>query len=80
MLKGWSDLFPQVPLKSAVDEWVTAALVKEGRLFRCVSRKGSAWGDGITEKVIWHAVKSAEADTARPALGDSGATGRNFIS
>jgi len=48
-------------VKSAVDEWTTAAPVKEGRLFRCVSRKGSVWGDGITEKVIWHVVKAAAA-------------------
>ena len=48
-------------VRSAVDEWTTAAPVKEGRLFRCVSRKGSVWGDGITEKVIWHVVKAAAA-------------------
>ena len=32
-----------------------------GPLFRCVSRRGSVWGDGITEKVIWHVVKAAAA-------------------
>jgi site-specific recombinase XerD len=45
-------------VKAAVDEWTKAAGVGEGRVFRCVSRKGSVWGNGITEKVIWHIVKA----------------------
>jgi site-specific recombinase XerD len=48
-------------VKSAVDEWVVSAAITEGRLFRCVSRKDSVWGTGITEKVIWHVVKAAAA-------------------
>ncbi len=48
-------------VKSAVDVWALAAQIKEGRIFRCVSRKGSVWGVGITEKVIWHVVKESAA-------------------
>jgi len=48
-------------VKSAVDEWVASAAIKEGRLFRCVSRKESVWGAGITEKVKWHVVKAVAA-------------------
>jgi integrase len=44
-------------VKSAVDGWVTSVPIIEGRVFRCISRKGSVWGAGITEKVIWHVVK-----------------------
>lgn len=29
----------------------------EGRLFRCVCRAGKCWGDGVTERVVWHVVK-----------------------
>jgi site-specific recombinase XerD len=43
--------------KAALDEWTNAAGVSDERVFRCVSRKGSVWGNGITEKVIWHIVK-----------------------
>jgi hypothetical protein len=43
-------------VKSAIDAWAEGAQIKEGRLFRCVSRKESVWGTGITEKVIWHVV------------------------
>jgi hypothetical protein len=30
-------------VKAAVDEWTQAAGVGDGRVFRCVSRKGSIW-------------------------------------
>lgn len=44
-------------VKNSVDEWTNAAEVTEGRVFRCVCRAGTAWGDHITEKVVWHVVK-----------------------
>jgi site-specific recombinase XerD len=44
-------------VKGALDSWTTAAAIVDGRLFRCVSRTGSIWGSGITEKVVWHIVK-----------------------
>ena len=44
-------------VKTSIDEWTAAAAITGGRLFRCVTRFGSVWGAGITEKVIWHVVK-----------------------
>ena len=44
-------------VKSAVDRWLLAAKVAEGRIFRAVSRHGSAWGRGVTESVVWYAVR-----------------------
>ena len=44
-------------VKAAVDVWLNSAGITQGRMFRCVSRKGSVWGERITEKVIWHVVK-----------------------
>jgi integrase len=41
-------------VKAAIDNWATFARVTAGRIFRCVSKKSSVWGEGITEKVIWH--------------------------
>jgi integrase len=55
-------------VKSAVDLWLTSASIKQGRIFRCVSRKGSVWGNGITEKVIWHVVKACAARAGIPRL------------
>src|ERR1035441_3745622 len=48
-------------VKASLDVWTEAAMIVDGRLFRCVSRTGSVWGDGITEKVIWHTVKKYAA-------------------
>jgi integrase len=46
-------------VQAAVDLWLTSAAITCGRIFRCVTRKGTVWGEGITEKVIWHVVKES---------------------
>jgi integrase len=55
-------------VKAAVDVWVMSAKVTGGRVFRCVNRKGSVWGGGITEKVIWHVVKRLAVVAGIPKL------------
>ena len=55
-------------VKSAIDVWTAAAKVGTGPLFRCVTRRGSAWGNGITEKVIWHVVKECATKAGIPKL------------
>ena len=44
-------------VKTAIDCWTTAARVTSGRIFRCVSKTGTVWGEGVSEKVIWCVVK-----------------------
>jgi len=44
-------------VKATIDLWVAAAGISAGRLFRCVCRAGKHWGDGVTERVVWHVVK-----------------------
>ena len=44
-------------VKNAVDRWMMAAEVTEGRIFRAVSRHGSAWGCGVSESVVWYVVR-----------------------
>ena len=44
-------------VKSVIDEWSLAAMVTNGRILRCVCKTGTAWGDGISEKVVWQVVK-----------------------
>ncbi|HWR51220.1 MAG TPA: site-specific integrase [Bryobacteraceae bacterium] len=48
-------------VKAALDAWAEAVPTTAGRVFRCVSRLGTVWGTGITEKVIWHVVKRSAA-------------------
>ena len=44
-------------VKQTVDDWLVAARVVDGRLFRRVCRAGTIWGEEMTEKVVWHVVK-----------------------
>ncbi len=48
-------------VKAAIDDWIRPAAIGDGRVFRCVNRSGKTWGNGITEKVIWHVVKGTAA-------------------
>lgn len=44
-------------VKSAIDEWATAAGLDDGgKVFRAINKKGDVWGQGITAKVIWWVV------------------------
>ena len=45
-------------VKAALDQWIVAARVTEGRIFRRVARAGKVWGKGISQNVVWYAVKS----------------------
>jgi site-specific recombinase XerD len=44
-------------VKQTIDQWLSVAGIKHGRIFRCVCRRGMIWGTKITEKVVWHVVK-----------------------
>jgi len=44
-------------VKNSVDQWMAAAKLTGGRVFRAVSRHGSAWGRGISENVVWYVVR-----------------------
>ena len=51
-----------------IGEWVTAASIRSGKLFRCVCRAGKTWGDSMTDRVIWHVVKDYAAKLGLPQL------------
>jgi len=55
-------------VKQFLDEWLTAARITSGKLFRCVCRSETIWGDGMTEKVVWHVVKIHAKKLAMPKL------------
>ncbi|RZU39128.1 site-specific recombinase XerD [Edaphobacter modestus] len=40
-----------------LDEWLRAAQIDEGVIFRRVSRTGSVWGQKISEKLVWWVVR-----------------------
>ena len=44
-------------VKHTIDDWLVIAQIANGKIFRCVCRKGTVWGTEISEKVVWHVVK-----------------------
>jgi site-specific recombinase XerD len=46
-------------VKRAVDDWMQAAGITAGFIFRAVSRTDAIWKEHITPKAIWHVVKGA---------------------
>src|SRR5438477_3565599 len=46
-------------VRSELDDWLAEAAIDRGRLFRRVNKVGKAWGEGITEKAVWHIVKES---------------------
>jgi site-specific recombinase XerD len=44
-------------VKQTIDDWLIAAGILHGKMFRCVCRKGTVWSTHMTEKVVWHVVK-----------------------
>jgi site-specific recombinase XerD len=45
-------------VKAALDQWIRAARVTDGRIFRAVARAGKVWGEGISQNVVWYVVRS----------------------
>jgi site-specific recombinase XerD len=60
-LKGKAGHTRTVPMpgwvKALIDEWIQGANLTAGKLIRRVNKNGSAWGDGLTEKAVWHVVR-----------------------
>jgi site-specific recombinase XerD len=48
-------------VKRVLDEWLQAAKITSGKLFRRVNKAGRTWGDGVTSKVVWHVVREFAA-------------------
>jgi integrase len=42
--------------KVLIDDWVSGAGIREGKLFRAVDKVDRSWGSGVTEKVVWWTV------------------------
>jgi len=55
-------------VKGVIDEWSLASGVACGRVLRCVCKTGTAWGDGISEKVVWQVVKQYAAKLGQNKL------------
>ncbi len=45
------------PVKQSIDEWICAAEITDGKLFRAIRKNGVIWGHGVTQNVVWYVVK-----------------------
>jgi site-specific recombinase XerD len=55
-------------VRNELGSWLAAAAIDRGRLFRRVSKAGTTWGEGMTEKAVWHIVKEAASGVGVPKL------------
>jgi integrase len=46
-------------VRTELDDWLAAAAIDRGKLFRRVNKVGRAWGDRMTVKAVWHIVKES---------------------
>src|SRR6267142_1104258 len=46
-------------VRTELEDWLAAAAINRGKLFRRVNKVGRAWGDGMTVKAVWHIVKES---------------------
>jgi site-specific recombinase XerD len=45
-------------VKAALDQWIRAAGVCEGKIFRAVAGGGKVWGSGLSQNVVWYVVRT----------------------
>ena len=45
-------------VKAALDQWIRAAGVCEGKIFRAVAGRGKVWGRGLSQNVVWYVVRT----------------------
>ena len=57
-------------VKVAIDEWIAAAAIANGRLLRAINKGGTVWGEGVDERAVWTIVEA----NAR-GLADAGKLG-----
>jgi integrase len=59
-------------VKNVVDQWIQAANITSGKLFRRVHKMGKTWGEKLTEKAVWHVVRqhAVKADIHKLAPHD----------
>ena len=55
-------------VKDILDRWTNAAAITNGKIFRRVTKAGTTWGTGMTEKVVWHVVRECAAKAGISAL------------
>jgi hypothetical protein len=48
-------------VKNVLDQWLQAANIRSGKMFRRVHKMGKSWGERLREKAVWHVVREYAA-------------------
>ena len=55
-------------VKVAIDAWIAAAAISDGRVFRIVNRGGTAQMAALSEKVVWQLLRGYAAAAGVPGI------------
>jgi site-specific recombinase XerD len=55
-------------VREQLEEWIMAAGITEGKIFRKVDRMGRTWGEGLSVKAVWHIVKDSAKRAGLPNI------------
>jgi integrase/recombinase XerD len=55
-------------VKAWIDDWLLAAGLSSGRVFRAINKGGNVWGEGLTANVVWSIVGGYAARIGAPQL------------
>jgi integrase len=52
----------------SIDDWMAAAGVTDGCVFRAIKKGGRVYGDGLTANIVWSIVRGYAAEIGVPKL------------
>jgi site-specific recombinase XerD len=55
-------------VREQLEDWIMAAGIQDGKIFRKVDRLGRIWGEGLSVKAVWHIVKDSAKQAGLPNI------------
>ncbi len=55
-------------VREQLEDWIMAAGIQDGKIFRKVDRLDRIWGDGLSVKAVWHIVKDSAKRAGLPNI------------
>lgn len=55
-------------VREQLEDWILAAGIQDGKIFRKVDRLDRIWGEGLSVKAVWHIVKDSAKQAGLPNI------------
>lgn len=55
-------------VREQLEDWIMAAGIQDGKIFRKVDRLDRTWGEGLSVKAVWHIVKDSAKQAGLPNI------------